>query len=149
MSAPLLSRGSFVAAASLLTLACARQENGPSTTALTSAHAPIPRDELSLRIADEMCHREAACNGIGERGDARYRSDEACMSEQGALSPDVVARWRCTPRGASASFEECLVAIRSERCDTLLDRADRLAACRRAAVCAAPVRQNDSVGAAR
>lgn len=128
-----------------LSLACARQLNGPgaSTTTVTSGTpggvrvtgAQIERDDLANRIADEMCNRETACNTIGERDDARYRTIEACMSDHGAKSPGVVARWGCTPLGTSASFETCLATIRSARCDMKLDRADTIAECRRAAVC--------------
>lgn len=128
-----------------LSVACARQLNGPAegTTTITSGTpggvrvtgAQIERDDLSNRIADEMCNRESACSMIGDRDDARYRTVEACMSDQGTKSPGVIARWGCTPLGTSATFEACLATIRSARCDMKIDRADMIAECRRAAVC--------------
>ncbi|MBS2014388.1 MAG: hypothetical protein JST00_15985 [Deltaproteobacteria bacterium] len=129
-----------------LAIGCARQVNGPgsSTTTITSGTpggvrvtgAQIERDDLSNRIADEVCSRELACGSVGDREGARYRTQEACMADQGTKAPSVVSRWGCTPVGTSASFETCLATIRSARCDVRMDRADEIAECRRNAVCA-------------
>lgn len=86
-----------------------------------------------MRLADEMCTREAACNHIGSG--ARYRTEEACMSDQGVRAPLQVSRWTCAPPPNEAAFEVCLAAIRGERCDTPLTHADELVACRSGAVC--------------
>jgi hypothetical protein len=91
-------------------------------------------DEPAMRLADEVCAREAACNHIG--AGARYRSEEACMAEQGALAPTQLTRWGCVPTRTQAGFEECLAAVRSERCETPLPRVDALAVCRSGPVCA-------------
>src|SRR5690242_7303923 len=73
----------------LLGAACARQVG---TTAVTSADvearsatAPTAADAAALCLADETCAREAACNTIGEG--ARYRTEEACLSDQSARAP--------------------------------------------------------------
>lgn len=137
----------LVTAAAVIALAagCARQLDTTGTTTITSGTPGGARvtsarpgdDRVALRIADEMCRREAACNTIGDGSGMRYRSEEACMADHGAMAPEVVGRWTCRPDDGSATFEECLASIRSERCETRLDRADRLRACRGAAVCAA------------
>lgn len=135
----------ILAAPLALSFACARQLNGPGSTTLTSGTTPsgvrvtgaqIERDDLSNRVADEMCNHEIACGAVGEHEDARYRSQEACMADHGAKSPGVVARWGCTPVGTSASFETCLATIRSARCEQKIDRADAIAECRGNSVCA-------------
>lgn len=115
--------------------ACARPIG---TTTMTSAEAPAahaqtPAEAVALRLADELCGREAACNGIGDG--AQYRTEEACLSDQGARAPAHTARWTCTPESRQGGFEECLAAIRGERCETRLVRPDQLDACRSAAVC--------------
>jgi hypothetical protein len=91
------------------------------------------KDQASMRLADELCGRAAACNAIGDG--AKYRTLEACMADQGASAPVQVSRWSCTPTQTQAGFEGCLAAIRSERCETPLPRVDRLVACRSASVC--------------
>ena len=119
---------------------CAHQSETSGTTTVTSGATSGVRvtgtsdkDQASMRLADEICARQAACGGIGEG--ARYRTEEACMADQGASAPAQIARWSCTPTQTQAGFEECLAAIRSERCETPLPRVDRLAACRSASVC--------------
>jgi hypothetical protein len=130
---------SFSATAVVLATACAHND-GAGTTTVTSGSTSGVRvtntrqsDQPAMRLADEICARELACNHIG--AGARYRSEEACMAEQGASAPTQVSRWECVPGQTQAGFEECLAAIRSERCETPLPRVDRLVACRSAAVC--------------
>ncbi len=114
--------------------ACARQ-TGPGTTTLTSGPTGVRTDASAAagRLADEICGREVACDHVGKG--ARYRSEEACMSDQGARAPTQIARWTCTPTETHAGFETCLAAIRSEHCDTPLAHADELVACRSAPIC--------------
>lgn len=129
------------AAVAMLAAACSRQSDGSGATTVTSGStsgvkvtsARSDRDEAAMRLADELCARAAACNHIGE--DARYRSEEACMADQGAKAPAQMSRWTCTPTQTQAGFEECLAAIRSERCETDLPRVEQLIACRTAQVC--------------
>ncbi|MDB4934002.1 MAG: hypothetical protein JWP87_974 [Labilithrix sp.] len=123
----------------VLLAACAHNE-GAGTTTVTSGSTSGVRvtntrenDDAAMRLADEVCARELACNHIGDG--ARYRSEEACLADQGAQAPVQLSRWSCTPTQTQAGFEECLAAIRSEKCETALPRVDRLTACRSAAVC--------------
>lgn len=119
---------------------CAHRSESAGTTTVTSGTTSgvrvtntSERDQASMRLADEICARESACGAIGDG--ARYRTEEACMADQGASAPAQIARWACTPTQTQAGFEECLAAIRSERCETPLPRVDRLVACRSASVC--------------
>lgn len=123
----------------LLVAACAHND-GAGTTTVTSGSTSGVRvtntrqsDEPAMRLADEICARELSCNHIGPS--ARYRSEEACMAEQGAAAPSQVSRWDCEPTRSEAGFEQCLAAIRSERCETAMPRVETLVACRSAAVC--------------
>jgi hypothetical protein len=121
-------------AAVLLATACARQVGTVTVASTTTTAAEqTPADAAALRLADEICGREAACNNIGET--ARYRTEEACMSDQGARAPAQLKAWSCTPTQTQAGFEQCLAAIRSERCETALTRLDKLDACRSTEVC--------------
>jgi hypothetical protein len=129
------------ASVALSAASCAHSQEGASTTTVTGAApatpnvtAPLsPRDEAAMRLADELCARAAACNEIRDGG--RYRSEEACVADQGAKAPAQIGRLSCTPTRTQAGFEECLAAIRSERCETDLTSLDRLAACQSAQVC--------------
>lgn len=132
--------------ASLASLAaatgCARSALDTGTTITTGAMGPRvtsarpEQADMSNRIADEICLRETTCGNVGPTDRDRYRTSEACMSDHAARSPAVVSRWVCTP--APQAFEACLAAIRGETCDTQLERADGIAACSSATVCAAP-----------
>lgn len=123
-----------------LALGCAHGKEASGTATVTSGTTSgvkvtgvSTRDEAAMRLADEICAREAACGAIGDG--AKYRTEEACMADQGATAPVQLSRWSCTPTQTQAGFEECLAAIRSEHCDTPLPRVDRLVACRSASVC--------------
>ena len=128
-------------AVALLAVACTHAQDRSSTTTVTSGSpqgvkmtaARSERDQAAMRLADELCSRAAACSQIGDG--ARYRTEEACMADQGTKAPAQISSWTCTPGQTQAGFEECLAAIRSERCETDLPRIDRLVACRTAQVC--------------
>lgn len=127
-------------AALALAVGCAHGSEAAGTATVTSGATSgvkvtgaSPTDQAAMRLADEICARETACGAIGDG--ARYRTEEACMADQGASAPVQLSRWSCTPTQTQAGFEECLAAIRSERCETPLPRVDRLVACRSASVC--------------
>ncbi len=138
----------FVLAGSAVALvpACAHQIHSDGTTTLTSAtpsaggsdgvrvtNTRPERADVIHRLAEEMCRREAACNAIGEG--KRYRTEETCMADQSSRAPATVSRWGCTPTRAQPGLEDCLAAIRSERCESPLPRADGIPACGSRAVC--------------
>ena len=138
MTRTLIGLAALVVAA--LPAGCAHGNDTAGTTTVTSGATSGVRvtgtsakDQAAMRLADESCGREAACGAIREG--ARYSTEEACMADQGASAPVQIARWSCTPTQTQAGFEECLAAIRSERCETPLPRVDRLIACRSLSVC--------------
>ena len=120
---------------------CSHTQDSAGTTTVTSGSTLGPkvtgartdRDEASMRLADEMCSRAAACNQIGEG--ARYPTEEACMAAEGAKAPAQLNGWSCAPSASPSGFEGCLAAVRGERCESDLPRVDRLAACRSVQVC--------------
>jgi hypothetical protein len=128
-------------AAAALAVGCAHGTTETAGTATVTSGATSgvkvtgasSTNQAAMRLADEICARETACGAIGDG--ARYRTEEACMADQGASAPVQLSRWTCTPTQTQAGFEECLAAIRSERCETPLPRVDRLVACRSASVC--------------
>ena len=137
-----ISFGLAALAVVAISAGCAHQSETSGITTVTSSSSTSgvrvtdttsDKDQASMRLADEICGREAACNAIGDG--AKYRTIEACMADQGATAPVQLSRWSCTPTQTQAGFEECLAAIRSERCETQLPRVDRLVACRSASVC--------------
>ncbi len=117
-------------------------EGSSSTTSVTAASIPSGRstdarasDDPTLRLAGEVCAREAACNHIGYA--APYRSEEACVDDQRTVATTQFLRWGCTPGRTHAGFEECLAAVRSEHCEASLPPVDLLAPCRSTNVCTA------------
>ena len=138
-----MARISFALAGLLvaaLVVGCAHGNESAGTSTVTSGATSGVKvtsvsstDEAGLRLADEICARAKACGAIGDG--ARYRTEEACMADQGASAPLQLSRWSCTPTQTQAGFEECLAAIRGEQCETPLPRVDRLIACRSASVC--------------
>jgi hypothetical protein len=141
MHRPIASFG-FVALLLAAAAACGRETQGTttvtsgSTSGVRVTGARVGNDDAAMRLADELCNRASACNRIGDG--APWRTLEACMADEYTRTPAQVGRWTCTPFGAHVGFEECLVAVRSERCDTDLRRADALPECRNARVCARP-----------
>jgi Family of unknown function (DUF6184) len=125
----------------LLASACAHDDGSSTTTVTSGATSGVKvtntrtpqNDELALRLANELCAREHACNQI--RPGPLYRSEEACMAEEGVTAPEQLSRWACLPTAMQAGFANCLAAIRLAPCDTLLPRADVLPSCRSAPVC--------------
>lgn len=114
--------------------ACARREEFARPTTLTSAAPPGPPEERPQDVlADELCRREEACDRIGRGG--RYPSIETCRSDLSRRVGRELASWRCSPAASRARFEECVLSVRSEICQTVVDRADRLPACRSNVVC--------------
>jgi hypothetical protein len=131
----------IVPVALLLASACAHDDGSSTTTVssgvtsgvkVTNTRTP-PSDELALRLANEVCAREHACNQI--RPGPLSRSEEACMAEEGVTASEQLSRWGCLPTEMQGGFANCLAAIRLAPCETLLPRADVLPTCRSAPVC--------------
>jgi hypothetical protein len=125
-----------------LLAACAHDtSNAAGTTTVTSATPSGVRvtnvrpqdDRPAMQLADELCSRETACNHVGDGG--RWRSQEACMQDMTLRVRAELSNWTCAPSATQEHFEECLAAVRSERCQTSLERVDRLEACQNHTIC--------------
>ncbi|MDB4942878.1 MAG: hypothetical protein JWP97_2412 [Labilithrix sp.] len=112
-----------------LATGCTRQVG---TTEVTSAPVRTSAsDPAAMRLADEMCGRASSCNEIGK--DGKYRTEEACQSDQGIKAPAEMKRWACTP--SQDALDLCLAAIRGEKCETQVSQLDALPQCTSSAVC--------------
>lgn len=129
----------------LTALSCAHDRESAGTTTITSGtpggprvtNIPVAEDDRAARLARELCRRDAACGRIETSGtdEARLLGEQNCVTTKAPEARRAIGAWACEPAPAEAPFEECLAAIRSERCETRVDRADALPACRREAVC--------------
>lgn len=130
----------------LLVAACAHDRERASTTAVTSGttagvrvtNVPVGDYDPGHRLAGELCRREATCGRIeSSRSDeAKLLGEQNCVTVNAPRMRSTIQSWGCSPATHRAMFEECLAAVRSERCETSLDRPDILPACRANAVCA-------------
>jgi hypothetical protein len=88
----------------------------------------------SSRIAAARCDREVKCNRVGAPG--KYDSQQACVA---ALKRDIqhdLDGADCTNGVRAKELNDCLQAIRDERCGALdFDTAIRLRACRAETMC--------------
>jgi hypothetical protein len=136
------TRPVIIAASSLLALAlvsCMRDDGQASTTTIRSgtAEPSVTNVEPAIRLATELCRHESRC-----RDSERQRSDEAkLLAEQNCVTAgtdptaDVMGTWSCSPAVARAGYEECLAAIRTERCETKLSSIKDVPRCRSNMVC--------------
>lgn len=118
--------------------ACAKDDGRAQTTVVTSGTATggvrvtnVDVDPAE-RLAGELCMHDAACNRIPSSGtdEARLLAEQACVTERTSASRRFLSGWNCSPAAGRARFEECLAAIRSERCETMLTDPGRLDLCR-------------------
>lgn len=135
------------AASMLLTLAaCAHEREPASTTTVTSGtpqgvrvtNVTVGDYDPADRLAGELCRREATCGRIDARqsDEAKLLGEQNCVTVNAPRMRAAMERWSCSAMTRRASFEECLAAVRSERCETRIDSPDILPACRANAVCA-------------
>ena len=139
--------GFFLVAGALI--ACAHESDRAGTTTVTSASSRTDGVRVTNvsaadydpaeRLAGELCRREATCGRIEARSsdEAKLLGEQNCVTSETPRIRKVMNEWPCSqialPR--SARFEECLAAVRSDRCETNLSSPDTLAACRGKAVC--------------
>ena len=129
-----------------LATACAHDPDRASSTTVTSGtpggvrvtNVTIGDDDPADRLAGELCRREATCGRIDVRAsdEAKLLGEQNCVTVNRDRHRATVDGWGCAASGRTAGFETCLAAIRSERCETSIDRPDILPACRREMVCA-------------
>jgi hypothetical protein len=135
----------FVALA--LASACAKDDGRAQTTVVTSGTTPagvrVTNTQQALeadpadRLAGELCMHDAACNRMSTSGtdEARLLAEQACVTERAPAARRFLSGWNCSPAASRARFEQCLAAIRSERCETMLDDPSRLGLCPRNVAC--------------
>lgn len=125
--------------------ACAHDRDRASTTTVTSGtpegvrvtNVTIGDFDPADRLAGELCRRDATCGRILEGSDeARLLGEQNCVTQRTPSVRAMLGGWSCSPATYRARFEECLAAVRSERCETRLDTVEALPSCRRDVVCA-------------
>jgi hypothetical protein len=129
-----------------LVAACAHDRDRTGTTTVTSGtpegvrvtNVTIGDYDPADRLAGELCRREATCGRIdGSQSDeAKLLGEQNCVTVNAPRMRAAMQRWSCSPAANRARFEDCLAAVRSERCETRIDGPDILPACRSNAVCA-------------
>jgi hypothetical protein len=126
--------------------ACFHNRGEAGTTTVTSGtpqgvrvtNVTVGDYDPADRLAGELCRREATCGRIdaNQSDEAKLLGEQNCVTVNAPRMRAAMERWSCAPMSRRASFEECLAAVRSERCETSIDRPDILPACRSNAVCA-------------
>jgi hypothetical protein len=103
---------------------------GPSTS--SDPWDPVPG------LAGAICGHERACATVrgGVNTEALLLQEQNCMAE---LTPSValtMSQLDCSPAVARASLEECIAAVRAERCSTPMSNYPTpIAACRPTEMC--------------
>lgn len=124
--------------------ACAHDRDRASTTTVTSGtpegvrvtNVAVDDYDPAERLAGELCRREATCGRIdASRSDeAKLLGEQNCVTVNAPRMRAAMQRWSCDAK-TRARFDDCLAAVRSERCETSLAGPDILPACRSNAVC--------------
>ena len=128
----------------LLVVACAHDNDRAGATTVTSGstegvrvtNVTIGDFDPADRLAGELCRRDAACGRMQGTDEAKLLGEQNCVTQRAPSMRTMLSGWSCSPATYRARFEECLAAVRSERCETKLDTVEALPACRRDAVCA-------------
>lgn len=136
----------YAVVTAFLVAGCAHDQERASTTTVTSgAPAGVRVTNVTVgdadpadRLAGELCQREATCGRIDARttDEAKLLGEQNCVTVNAPRMRSAMERWSCSASTRRASFDACLAAIRSERCETRIESPDILPACRGNAVCA-------------
>lgn len=129
----------------LLVAACAHDRDRAGTTRITSGspegvrvtNVTIGDFDPADRLAGELCRREATCGRMQgpDSDEARLLGEQNCVTQRTPSARAMLGGWPCSPATNRGRFEECLAAVRSERCETRLDTVETLPTCRRDVVC--------------
>jgi len=114
-------------------MAC-NHEREPSTTTTTgSSVQPVPNATAVDRVADARCAHERACSQVGPG--RHYISNESCFQKtQAKLMSDLNVN-DCPGGVAPKQLDACVAAIEAETCGNVLDKLERITACRTGALC--------------
>ena len=128
-----------------LLFACAHDHDRAGSTTVTSGtpegvrvtSVTVGDYDAADRFAGELCRREATCGRIdaNQSDEAKLLGEQNCVTMQAPRMRAAMERWSCSATTARARFDDCLAAVRSERCETRIDGPDILPACRSSAVC--------------
>ena len=123
----------FVAASALLLvvpLACNHEGSGETTT--TGAEI-LPADDAVNQLTARRCERENDCNNVG--AGKKFEDNAACERE---VAHDLRSELRpavCTYGVRGDRLDQCLQALRNEKCGNPLDTVSRLTTCRTGRIC--------------
>jgi len=107
---------------------------GPQTAPSTNNATTMTNTVALNRIADARCAREAACDNIGN--DKNYATTQACAQKiRDDMRNDLGAK-DCPNGVTTQKLDACLASIKAESCSNVLDRLERLIACRTSELCA-------------
>ncbi|HVH46809.1 MAG TPA: DUF6184 family natural product biosynthesis lipoprotein [Labilithrix sp.] len=96
-------------------------------------------DRTANRLAAAVCAFRREC-AASERPDVSSEAvlldETVCTAELQADARRTIAGWRCSPARAPLGLEDCLAAIKAERCrDLTLEGVTAMRECRPSAVC--------------
>src|SRR5690349_1349345 len=120
------------ASAALLILSACGHERPTSITSTTGAGI-LSTDDAVNHLTARRCDREIDCNNVGEG--KRYDDKGGCERE---VAHDLQAELAslCATGVREAQLNDCLKALREEKCVTPLDTTmSRIATCRPTALC--------------
>jgi hypothetical protein len=116
------------AVVSIFAVGCKKDQAASATT----TGATVTHDDAIMRLATARCDREQACNNIAPG--KKYTDRDACTREATQNTRGTLRTDEC-PAIDEGKLSTCLNDIRSERCGNPLDTADRVASCRKGALC--------------
>lgn len=104
--------------------------NREGTTTVTGASLPSVANNIAVtRLAEARCPREVTCNNIG--ADRRYASNDVCALKIRTEMKDDLDTTDCPGGVAQKELDACVASIKAESCDNVIDKIERVAACRK------------------
>jgi len=113
--------------------ACNHERDQGSTTVTGASAASVPNARAVSQIADRQCAREVVCNNIG--ADRRYVSRDACVQKTNADTMSDLNVNDCPAGISQEGLDACVAAITAQSCNNIIDKLERVAACRTGALC--------------
>lgn len=121
-------------AACVTALIACNHEREPQTTTTTGVSVlPVANGTAVGRIADARCAHERTCNRVG--AGRRYLSSEACLQKTQADVMSDLNLNDCPGGVAPKQLDACVASIEAESCGNVLDKIERITACRTGALC--------------
>jgi hypothetical protein len=119
---------------SFLAVACGHSYNTRSSTETTAAAAGNDPNYASIeKITMAKCDREERCDNVGQG--KKFGTRQSCIDENRSSKRDDLRASECPGGIDQRQLEKCVAEIRAEHCGNVLDKVNRLTACRDAALC--------------